>query len=149
MSLTQLLDNQRARLDKLGTLLEEERALLLDGQPDGKALQRLARDKAHLHETLEATEAKRSRVQRRLGYASGPAGARQAAKDADCLPQWQATLDAARRISRLNTGNGNLLSVRMAHNQRTLDYIHRIAEPDVYAANGRAGLQARRLNARA
>lgn len=149
MSLTHLLDDQRSRLNTLATLLEEERALLLDGQPDGRALQRLADDKTHLHDSLESTEAKRARVQRQLGYAEGPAGARQAAEDAGCITQWQATLDAARRVSRLNTSNGHLLSVRMAHNQRTLDYIHRLADPDIYAANGRTGLQTRRLNAQA
>lgn len=149
MSLTRLLDDQRARLETLAGLLEEERALLLDGQPDGRALQRLADDKARLHDTLESTEARRAEVQQRLGYVAGPAGARQAAEDAGCLPQWEATLDAARRISRLNTGNGHLLSVRMTHNQHMLDYIHRLADPDVYAADGRAGLQTRRLNAQA
>ncbi|MDL4861260.1 flagella synthesis protein FlgN [Halomonas elongata] len=149
MSLARLLDDQTSRLDTLATLLEEERALLLTGQPDGRTLQRLADDKAHLHDLLESTEAKRAGIQQRLGYAPGPAGARQAAEDAECLPHWQATLDAARRVARLNTGNGHLLSVRMTHNQRTLDYIHRLADPDTYAADGRASLQSRRLDARA
>lgn len=149
MSLQRLLDDQCARLERLGRLLEEEQALLVAGEIDGKALNRLAEEKADLQDALETTETLRAKVQGQLGYAAGTQGARRAAEDAGCLATWETLLAAARAIARHNERNGRLLELRMAHNQQMLDYIHRLADPDVYAADGRTGLQPRRLNASA
>ncbi|RTR04379.1 flagella synthesis protein FlgN [Halomonas nitroreducens] len=149
MSLQRLLDDQQSRLAALSRLLEAEQALLVEGEVDGKALNRIADDKTGLLQALENTERLRTRVQQQLGYPPGSEGARQAAQDAGCLPAWEAMLDAGREIARLNERNGRLLTLRMTHNQQMLDYLHRLADPDVYAANGRTGLQPRRLNARA
>lgn len=149
MSLPSLIEKQGHRLAGLKTLLEEEQGLLIAGDIDGKRLQAVAEEKTRLQDDLEATETLRAKVQERLGYATGQEGARQAAEDADCLPLWQALLDEAAEVSQLNERNGRLLELRMTHNQQMLDYIHRLADPDVYAADGRTGLQPRRLNARA
>ncbi|MCK2184947.1 flagella synthesis protein FlgN [Halomonas getboli] len=149
MSLKQLLDGQAERLTRLGQRLEEEQGLLVEGEIDGRRLNALAAEKADLQRALEDTEARRARVQRQLGYADGLDGARQAAADAGCLDGWQAMLEGARRIARLNERNGRLLELRMRHNQQLLDTIHRLADPDTYSAQGRTGLQPRRLDARA
>ncbi len=149
MSLQRLLDGQADRLERLGRLLEEEQGLLVEGEIDGQRLNALAAEKAALQQALEETEEARARVQHRLGYAEGTEGARQAAEDAGCLDGWQAMLDQARRIARLNERNGRLLELRMRHNQQMLDTIHRLADPDTYSADGRTGLQPRRLDARA
>lgn len=149
MSLQRLLDGQAERLSQLGQRLEEEQELLVAGTIDGQRLNALAGEKTALQQALEETETTRARVQRQLGYADGPVGARQAADDAGCLDGWQAMLDHARQIARLNERNGRLLELRMRHNQQMLDYIHRLADPDTYSADGRTGLQPRRLDARA
>lgn len=149
MSLQRLIDDQQSRLAALSRLLEAEQAQLVEGEVDGKTLNRIAEDKTGLQQAIEDTERLRARVQQQLGYPEGSAGARQAAEDAGCLPRWEAMLVAGREIARLNERNGRLLALRMAHNQQMLDYLHRLADPDVYAANGRTGLQPRRLNARA
>ncbi|MFG6176408.1 flagella synthesis protein FlgN [Halomonas sp. THAF12] len=149
MSLQRLLDDQISRLNDLSGLLEDEQALLVAGDIDGRRLNELAADKAGLQQALEDTETLRARVQRQLGYPEGVEGARRAAEDAGCHEGWHAMLDKARHIARLNERNGRLLELRMRHNQQMLDYIHRLADPDVYAADGRTGLQPRRLDARA
>lgn len=149
MSLQRLLDDQADRLDDLSRLLEEEQALLMAGDIDGRRLNELAADKAGLQQALEDTETLRARVQGQLGYPSGIEGARRAAEDAGCQAGWARVLDKARLIARLNERNGRLLELRMRHNQQMLDFIHRLADPDVYAADGRTGLQPRRLDARA
>ncbi|PSJ22747.1 flagellar protein FlgN [Halomonas sp. ND22Bw] len=149
MSLQRLLDGQAERLARLGQLLEEEQALLVVGEIDGRRLNALAEEKTAVQQDLEDTEVIRARVQRQLGYAEGTEGARQAAADAGCLDGWQAMLNQARHIARLNERNGRLLELRMRHNQQMLDYIHRLADPDTYSADGRTGLQSRRLDARA
>ncbi|QFT86658.1 FlgN protein [Halomonas sp. THAF12] len=149
MSLQRLLGGQAERLAGLGRLLEEEQSLLVAGEIDGRRLNALADEKTALQQALEETEETRARVQRQLGYAEGIEGARQAAADAGCLDGWQTMLDHARQIARLNERNGRLLALRMRHNQQMLDYIHRLADPDTYSADGRTGLQPRRLDARA
>ncbi|QFU00108.1 FlgN protein [Halomonas sp. THAF5a] len=146
MSLQRLLEQQQSRLGALTNLLDHEQAQLLNGTIDGTRLEEIAEEKARLLQRLEETETSRAKVQRKLGYADDASGARQAAEDAGCLAQWQATLDMAARTARLNERNGRLIGLRMAHNQQMLDYIHRIAEKSVYAADGRATIGQRRLN---
>lgn len=146
MSLQRLLEQQRSRLETLTELLEREQEQLLEGTIDGSRLEKIAQDKFRLLLTLEETETNRARVQRRLGYADDASGARQAAEDAGCLAQWQATLEMAAHTGRLNERNGRLIGLRKAHNQQMLDYIHRIAEKSVYAPDGRATMGQRRLN---
>lgn len=146
MSLHRLLEEQQSRLATLTRLLDHEQEQLLNGTIDGARLEEIALEKAHLLQRLEETERNRARVQHRLGYPAGSRGARLAAEDADCLEPWQATLEMAAHIARLNERNGRLIGLRMAHNQQMLDYIHRIAEKSVYAPDGRATMGQRRLN---
>lgn len=149
MSLTQLLSDQRERLATLATLLEAELELLTTGQIDGQRLSTLAGEKQSLLEELERMETLRRQVQQRLGYPAGHQGARTAAMDAGCLPAWEACLDATERTARLNELAGQMLEVRLTHNQRMLDFIQRIAEKTLYDPSGRAGRQPGRLNASA
>ncbi|SFT56187.1 flagella synthesis protein FlgN [Halomonas saccharevitans] len=146
MSLYRLLEEQRSRLTTLIQLLEHEQEQLLDGTIDGARLEKIAQDKFRLLLSLEETEGNRARVQRKLGYSDDASGARQAAEEAGCLKQWQATLDMAADTARLNERNGRLIGLRMTHNQQMLNYIHRIAEKSVYAPDGRTTTGQRRLN---
>lgn len=146
MSLQRLLQGQQTRLETLTQLLEHEQKQLLGGVIDGPELEKIAQDKSCLLLSLEETESTRARIQHRLGYVIGGDGARQAAEDAGCHDQWQATLEMAAHAARLNERNGRLVSLRMTHNQQMLDYIHRIAETSVYTSNGRTTSGQRRLN---
>ncbi|MCG6656270.1 flagellar protein FlgN [Halomonas campisalis] len=146
MSLSQLLTEQQQRLDALIALLERERALLTCAKIDGEALKEVAERKGERLEQLEATETLRQSVQRRLGYAEGLEGANQAARDAGCQQEWAQTLERTREAHRLNTLNGQLLSLRMSQNKRLLDFIHDAAEKTVYRASGRVAAQPGRLN---
>ncbi|MFG6158722.1 flagella synthesis protein FlgN [Halomonas sp. 1390] len=146
MSLHRLLAAQQSRLETLTRLLDHEQEQLLNGTIDGACLEEIAQEKARLLLSLEEAETSRTKVQHKLGYPGGGRGARQAAEDAECLEQWQATLEMAAHTARLNERNGRLIGLRMSHNQQMLDYIHRIAEKSVYAADGRATVGQRRLN---
>ncbi|MDI5987321.1 flagellar protein FlgN [Halomonas sp. M4R5S39] len=149
MSLARLLNDQRERLATLVVLLEEELEALTVGQIDGNRLARIAAEKQALLAELERREQLRRQVQRRLGYRDGHQGAREAASDADCLAGWDATLDATERADRLNGLAGQLLAMRLSHNQRMLDFIHAVSEKTLYDPRGRPGRQPGRLNASA
>ncbi|PMR77033.1 flagella synthesis protein FlgN [Billgrantia endophytica] len=147
MSLVRLLDEQQQRLKALVELLEQERSLLAAAEIDGKRLADIAEHKQTRLQKLEATETLRQSVQRRLGYADGPAGARQAALEAGCLDDWERTLERTREAHRLNTLNGELVTLRMGQNKRLLAFIHQAAEKTVYGASGRVAAQPGRFNA--
>ncbi|MBY5924920.1 MULTISPECIES: flagella synthesis protein FlgN [Halomonas] len=146
MSLTRLLDQQHTRLSDLLGLLQQEQECLVQGQVDTEALVGLATRKSEIQQQLAETEARRRQVQCRLGYADDREGARQAAMDAGCIAQWDSTMAMARDVSRANLRCGELLGLRMQHNQQMLDEIHRIANASVYRPDGRTRLQPSRLN---
>jgi|AntRauMinimDraft_4_1070384.scaffolds.fasta_scaffold00004_42 flagella synthesis protein FlgN len=146
MSLHRLLEEQQSRLETLTRHLNHEQEQLLNGTIDGARLEEIAQEKARLLQRLEETETSRARVQRKLGYSDDASGAHRAAEEAGCLEQWQATLDMAADVARLNERNGRLIGLRMTHNQQMLNYIHHIAEKSVYAPDGRTTTGQRRLN---
>ncbi|MFY0989067.1 flagella synthesis protein FlgN [Halomonas sp. C05BenzN] len=149
MSLSRLLDDQRGRLAALIALLEEELEALTAGKVDGGRLEGIAAEKQELLAELERMEQLRRQVQQRLGYRDGHEGARDAARDAGCLDEWEAALDTTRRADRLNDLAGQLLSMRLAHNQHMLDFLHEVSEKTLYDPCGRTGRQPGRLNASA
>jgi flagella synthesis protein FlgN len=149
MSLGKLLDDQHRRLDILKARLEEELESLTRGQVNGDRLLAIARDKQALLEELEAMERRRRRAQQKLGYREGIQGARQAALDAGCLEAWESMRALTERTARLNDLAGQLVSMRMEHNQHMLDFIHSVSEKTLYDPRGRAGSQSGRLNASA
>ncbi|EHJ94177.1 flagella synthesis protein FlgN [Vreelandella boliviensis] len=149
MSLASLLTNQQQRLDALISLLSNEQNLLTQGDIDGDALSQVALDKQSLLAELERIETLRRNVQERLGYAEGANGAREAAQDAGCQTAWESLLEKSERASRMNELTGQMLSVRMKHNQAMLDYIRQIAEKTLYKPDGRNSAQPGRINASA
>lgn len=149
MSLAQLLGDQQTRLGSLNQLLEEEMELLTAGDIDGRRLERIAANKQALLGELERVEMLRRKVQGRLGYANDLQGASDAARDAGCLGAWNAMQALTERTARLNALAGQLLSLRLSHNQRMLDFIHDVAEKTLYDPRGKAGNQPGRLNASA
>ncbi|CAO1658531.1 MULTISPECIES: flagella synthesis protein FlgN [Halomonadaceae] len=149
MSLASLLTDQRQRLDALISLLSNEQNLLTQGDIDGDALAQVAHEKQSLLAELERIETVRRNVQKRLGYDEGAIGARSAAVDAGCQTAWESLLEKSERASRMNELTGQMLSVRMKHNQAMLDYIRQIAEKTLYKPDGRNSAQPGRINASA
>lgn len=146
MGLARLLDDQKRRMDQLCDLMNQEQSQLTQGQVDGKALSSLAERKQHLLGELERIEKLRRDVQQRLGYPAGGTGARRAAEDASCQAQWDALLERSERVARVNELTGQMLALRMTHNQQMLDYIRDVAEKTLYSANGRNLARPGRLN---
>ncbi|MDM7482499.1 MAG: flagellar protein FlgN [Halomonas sp.] len=149
MSLSRLLSSQLQRLDDLIGFLTHEQEELTKGSIDGDALAELAHKKQVLLVELERVEVLRRGVQNKLGYPEGSLGARQAAHDAECLPVWEKMLEKGERVARMNALTGQMLSVRMKHNQEMLDYIRQIAEKTLYKPDGRNSAQPGRINASA
>lgn len=149
MSLVRLLNDQQNRLDELTALLSSEQAQLTKGSIDGEALTKIAHTKQALLGELERIEIVRRSVQKRLGYDDGAAGALAAATDANCKAAWESLLDKSERVARMNELTGQMLTLRMKHNQQMLDYIRQIAEKTLYKPDGRNNAQPGRINASA
>lgn len=146
MGLSRLLTDQITRLDQLISLMENERLILTQGDIDGNRLVELADEKQALLEKLDETEALRRSVQQRLGYDDSANGARQAALDAGCRKDWQALLEKSERVAHLNELSGEMLSLRMNHNQKMLNYIRQAAEKTLYKPDGRNKARPGRVN---
>lgn len=138
MSLSEHLEQHRARLDTLIGLLDEERRLLRDGGVDGDTLGRVAQAKQDQFQALERFETQRRQVQRRLGYDDDRAGDARAAADAGCAALWETIREQADQAARLNRTNGVLIGIRMAHNQRMLNFIEEAAGRGLYGPDGQA-----------
>lgn len=149
MSLVNLLTDQQQRIDQLIALLAREQNLLTQGDIDGDALTQVALEKQTLLAELERIETVRRGVQKRLGYPDSANGAKLAASDAGCQAEWEHLLEKSERAARMNELTGQMLSVRMKHNQAMLDYIHQIAEKTLYKPDGRNSAQSGRINASA
>ncbi|MEA3639785.1 MAG: flagellar export chaperone FlgN [Lamprobacter sp.] len=149
MNLVKLLGQQSEDLGALIRLLEQEHQALAVGRIDGELLQRIAADKQNLLEQLEDAEQQRRQLQSELGYPDGDAGAREAARAADCLGSWEAVRSASERAARLNELAGSMLKMRLTHNQRLLNLIHSVAEKTLYDTRGRTQAQPGRLDASA
>ncbi|MDR5887278.1 flagellar protein FlgN [Vreelandella janggokensis] len=149
MSLASLLTDQQQRLDALISLLGNEQTLLTQGDIDGNALADVAHQKQQLLTELERIETLRRSVQKRLGYEDGAQGAKAAARDASCTDTWGRLLEKSERAARMNALTGEMLSLRMKHNQKMLDYIRQIAEKTLYNPDGRNSAQPGRINASA
>ncbi|SDN38539.1 flagella synthesis protein FlgN [Vreelandella arcis] len=149
MSLASLLTDQQQRVDTLISLLSNEQNLLTQGDIDGDALADVAHQKQQLLVELERIENLRRNIQERLGYESGALGAKSAAQDANCIDLWQRLLEKSERAARLNALTGQMLSLRMQHNQQMLDYIRQIAEKTLYTSTGRNMAQSGKINASA
>ncbi|MGP9633967.1 flagella synthesis protein FlgN [Halomonas sp. AOP43-A1-21] len=149
MSLARLLSDQQQRLDELVALLSREQTLLTPGDIDGAALANVAEDKQALLTEIERIETLRRSVQKRLGYEDSAKGASAAAQDAGCQTAWATLLEKSERVARMNELTGQMLSVRMKHNQDMLNYIRQIAEKTLYKPDGRNNAQPGRINASA
>ncbi|MFG6665477.1 flagellar export chaperone FlgN [Halomonas sp. HNIBRBA4712] len=146
MSLSRLLSEQHQRLDELLELLSSEQAQLAKGEIDGEALATTADAKQTLLSALDRMETLRRSTQTRLGYDDDANGAFEAAADAQCEQSWTHFLDKTERAARMNALTGEMLSMRMQHNQDMLNYIQQIAEKTLYQPNGRNKAPSSRLN---
>lgn len=149
MSLATHLQDQHARLDQLLVLLADERALLGAGEIDGTALARLAEQKQQVLTTLAELEQRRRSALEAFGYGNHTAADIQAARDQNCLPQWQRLRARTGQAARQNRLNGELINLRMAGNQRLLNELHALAGKDLYGPDGQAKGKAARLSSSA
>lgn len=150
MSLLQHLTEQTERLTDLHTLLDQEQRLLGDGQIDGEKLQHIAVKKQELQQVIEASEAKRRAAQVKLGFDNTAAGARAAAKQADCETVWLELLERTQRVAQLNTLNGELIQHRLHHNQQMLNILRDAAGGTaMYGADGSQVKTPQRINSKA
>lgn len=149
MSLARHLQGQRARMEELVALLGSERQLLADGRVDGEALARIAADKQQHLSAIDRFESQRRQAQDRLGYGSDRAGAERAAREAGCLPQWQAIDSLARDAARLNRVNGELVHMRLEHNQRMLNFLREAAGSSLYGPDGHSRRHSGQVDSRA
>ncbi|MCL7462231.1 flagellar protein FlgN [Pseudomonas sp. NW5] len=138
MSLANHLARQQQTLQTFIALLEDEQRLLGAPEVDGQALLEIVERKQGLLEHIGQQEALRSGAQLKLGYPQGHAGAEQAARDADCLPAWHALRELAERAQTLNQINGEIIHLRMAQNQRILNFLNEAAGQGLYDPSGQA-----------
>ncbi len=101
------------------TLLEQERGALEEGKAD--ALPGLAAEKATLIESLSRSAEQRARL---LGVSATAASVEQVlGTDSGVRQVWRHLLDTARRASDLNSGNGLILNLYLAHVDRAINAI--------------------------
>lgn len=149
MTLAAHLQDQQARLERLLALLADERVLLNAGEVDGQALAQLAEQKQQELTTLAELEQRRRAALETLGYGNHTAADIQAARDQNCLPEWQRLRARAGQAARQNRLNGELINLRMAGNQRLLNELHALAGKDLYGPDGQAQGKAARLSSSA
>ncbi|MBN7795853.1 flagellar export chaperone FlgN [Parahaliea mediterranea] len=149
MSLAAHLQGQRARLEHLVSLLREEQQLLARDRVDGERLGHIAGEKQEQLAAIDSFEAQRRAAQQRLGYAQGRAGAEQAAREAGCLPVWQGIDRLAQDAAHLNTLNGELVHMRLDHNQRMLNFLREAAGSHLYGPDGQSRKNQGQVNSRA
>lgn len=146
MRLVDCLQQQSLAIHQLLALLEDERGMLAAVAVDGHRLQEVAKAKQTQLERLETLEAERRELQARLGYGVDRDGSQQAATVSGCLDAWLALMGMAERVARLNATNGELLKLRMAHNQRILNLISEARGNSLYDQQGRARSGGGQLN---
>ena len=143
------LQNQSCQLDSLLDLLHEERRLLAAGQVDGTRLAQVAEAKREHLAALDTLEQQRRREVHRRGYSDDSRGDESAADAIGRLVQWRSVRARAARVAELNRGNGQLIGIRMEHNQRLLNTLRDAAGSNLYGPDGQAHGRTNRVNSRA
>lgn len=141
MSLAEHLRYRKQHLESLRSLLSEERELLTVGQVDGARLNGVASRKQEHLAALEGAE-----QQWRESGQVPEDDSDHAAERAGCLPLWRDTGDLARQVARLNRLNGQLIQLRLEHNQRLLNTLREAAGGELYGPDGQARGKSGRLS---
>lgn len=149
MTLGELLKQQIQTLSSLLELLQQEQALLMQTQPDGEQLNRLAEQKRSPLQILETLEQSRLSRLDEAGQSRNVAGSEAAAGNEGCLPDWQQVRALADKATYLNQLNGSLIQQRMRHTQLVLDDLWRITGRPLYGADGQQRPSSNRLQSRA
>lgn len=131
MSLAGHLQSQKTRLEELVDLLREERQLLVAGRVEGDRLAALAGEKQHCLARIEQSEPQPA--------GTGRADTGLAAREAGCAALWRATQQIAGEAARLNTLNGDLIQLRLTHNQRMLNVLREATSKLPYGPDGQSG----------
>lgn len=147
------LTHQRAQLEALATLLQQERLALQQGEPDAHRLADLAAGKQQLLDDLNHREQRRRTVQQQLGFEDSIEGDTEAATEQGCLAAWRDVQALAAEVARLNRLNGLLIDMRLHQNQRMLNFLRDCAreinpENGLYGPDGQARQHSGQINSR-
>jgi flagella synthesis protein FlgN len=129
----------REHHDRLGTLLGllgRERTLLGEGRVDGEALAALAAEKQDVLSELADGEQRGRATWAALGCRDAPDKEEQAARQQGCLELWRQMRGRAREAARLNHFNGELIRVRLTHNQHLLNDLQSLRGRFLYGPDG-------------
>lgn len=131
-----LLGDLVAQLTRLNILLENEQALLVDGQVE--ALLALAEDKTAAIRQIQSAENLRAVTLAHGGVANEKNALARffAEQDAPLQELWQHYGTLARRAHELNQLNGQLIQQHMRHNQQALTILLAAAGPTLYGSDG-------------
>lgn len=140
------LDTERNALHAFVSLLETEQQTLLDGQPE--QLLTLADSKIQAALELNKLAELRGHDLTALGAATGGAGNSLEtwlqANAAGSLPTWHDIRQLAARAQQLNHTNGELIRIKLRHNQQALTALHTAANStsNLYGPDGQPQLPA-------
>ncbi|MCE3025831.1 flagella synthesis protein FlgN [Salinicola sp. DM10] len=138
MNVKDLLTEQLHQLEQLLETLTAERECLKEGRADGEVLNTLATHKQAQLAELERLEHLRRDAQQAQGLGDGARGAEQLADIHDADQLWGQIRQQADRLKQMNRLNGFVISQRMEHNQRAIDFLERAVGGSVYGRNGQA-----------
>lgn len=127
------LQAQAERIERLLTLLDDERVQLARGQVDGEELGQLTTQKQALLDAVAAFEHDHQDALKRIERMA-PADS----DDDDCQALRHHIRTRAQEAARRNRLNGQLIQIRMTSNQRLLNDLQTLAGKDLYGPDGRA-----------
>lgn len=138
MTPTALFADQQICLEQCLTTLEAEKECLSAGLIDGKRLAALAALKQEQLDRLDQLEMQRRGQQKAQGFGEGRQGADKFSQAHGTVSQWQRIFQLAQQVRQINRLNGFIISQRLAHNQRAIDFLDRAIGGNVYGPNGQS-----------
>lgn len=138
MTAPTLIGEQQACLEQTLRALEVERECLKSGQVDGSSLAETADRKQSWLSRLEQLETQRREAQLAAGYGEGRHGAQRFAESLDAGSQWAQIVLLAQQVQQINRLNGFIISQRLEHNQRAIDFLNQAIGGSVYGPNGQS-----------
>ncbi|WP_110691855.1 flagella synthesis protein FlgN [Salinicola halophyticus] len=136
MTPAELIVEQKTLLQAFAETLDEEAGCLGEGKVDGERLSALAALKQQQLHELDRIEKQRREYQQTMGFSLGSQGAEQFAQALDHHVTWQRTRQLAEQVRRSNRLNGHIISARLEHNQKAIDFLNRAIGGSVYGRNG-------------
>ncbi|KAA0019179.1 flagellar protein FlgN [Salinicola corii] len=136
MTPAELLREQQSLLQAFAETLDAEAICLGSGNADGERLGELAASKQQQLSELDRLESLRREHQRSQGFGVGSQGADRFANAIGMNETWQRIRQLAEQVRRTNRLNGHIISSRLEHNQRAIDFLNRAIGGSVYGPSG-------------